>query len=501
MKIMNSFLCFAFFALAIEGCGAVNPESLADIKKLKAHLVLAEHADTILQAEKRCLNYPDIPGLTWDVEIIRARCALQRDPVLSLVEIEQLVGSEKGREFLENRYAALLNAHYTDAQRDQIFVSTSIFRDDRNANNVVDQWITGSPDSAYANLAAGLRKLGEAQAVRGERSASETAISDMKTMEKFAQQAEIFLKKSWKIEPRLSPACEALATVQRMIYGGEVAGVTAEACVKQDPFSYFTVMAWKSSTELRWGGDGFGFPEIKKHIERYGKANPMLKTVNTAIQAEPYQGTSEQLLPGVLDQLHEAIKYGPNSLVLNQISSAYYQMGDLDNGLAYLSQAVRFNIDFSSYRYIRARRNLITKPRWAAYDYEILLLQNPTSYYARYYLAFSRQLEQKRKAGYVTKGVVKMDAESVEVQIITECEDYILRGKSNSLMDQCLDNIVLEFPDNPEAWRARAETLHYLGKPGALDAAKKYLDMVDHETFGYEVNEKRFKNWFSKGTK
>jgi hypothetical protein len=441
--------------------------------------------------------------LEWNSQVVAARCALQRAPILGLPEVGRLVASPEGRRSLDARYAALLNAHYADPRlRDQVFVSTAIFKDGHDVAKMVGEWVSADPDSAYANLAAGLHKLGAAQAVRGEGSAQATPDGDMKTMAEVASEASVFLEKAWTLEPRLSPACEALVTVQRMTAGGRVAATTARECVKRDPASYFVVMAWQGSQEPRWGGAPEGFDDVDKHIEKHSPTNPLLSSIRTVIQADPYIGIPEEHLLSVLGELEQAIRNGPNSLVLNNISAAYYQQGDAENGLAYLSQAVRFNIGASRYRAVRAQRNLASRPSWSVIDFGFLLEDDPTSIYYRYLLDTAKQFVGRRKSGSAPKPgeSITLDGDGLgKAIILSQCEEFILSGKSDPVMNECADQVVTEWPHDPDAWRVRAEILHHQKKPGATAAAKRYLELADTGSPAYKIIAHRFNAWIPAG--
>ena len=61
---------------------AVPPPKLVidDTIDWDALLLRMQEADRIDDDDERCLNYPDVPGMTWDRAIVEARCALQRRP-------------------------------------------------------------------------------------------------------------------------------------------------------------------------------------------------------------------------------------------------------------------------------------------------------------------------------------------------------------------------------------------------------------------------------------
>lgn len=467
---------------------------------LEEYFTRAEKADAITDAEKRCLVYPDIPDVSWGRDVTRARCALQRSPLFSLDQVRKLVSTEKGRRNLNAKYTDLLNVHYSaPGKRDQIFVSTKVFEDAKASSEIVDAWVGLEPDGAYSNLAAGLQRLAAASNVRGEASAVDTPEADMETMGSLVDEAEIFLEKALRSEPRLSPACVALAKARRMAKGSYSAKSTGRKCLASDPLSYFVVMEWKQDNEPRWGGDEEGLEEVLSHIRENSDANSLLSTIVTSVKADPYLGLPQEALPNVLDDLKSAIKNGPNSLVLNYISAAYYESGDYEKSLTYLSQAIRFNVDDTNYRSIRAQRNMVLRPSWSILDYEILLDGSPDSSFYRNQIEIAKSFLERKNAGvvYEPDQEIAVDDSVLKTLILSQCEEFVLAGKSDPVMMECPDQIVNDWPDDPEAWRVRAEILHFLNNSEALHAAKKYLEIADKNAPRYRANKERFESWLS----
>jgi hypothetical protein len=62
-------------------------------------------------------------------------------------------------------------------------------------------------------------------------------------------------------------------------------------------------------------------------------------------------------------------------------------------------------------------------------------------------------------------------------------------------MNECSDNLVMEWPEDPEAWRVRADVLHARGDPRALDAARKYLEIAPEDAPDREKRAARYRQW------
>lgn len=497
--------CLLLAALGCDGMGAQAAKSAQASKParavdLEAHLQAAQKADTIKDAEQRCLAYPDAPGVTWDRKLVEARCALARAPIFSEPDIARLVTSRDGREELDRRYRALLNAHHADpAQRDQIFVSTAIFRDDPYTTDSATAWVKSEPESAFANLAAGLRLLGQAQTARGEQSARATSEYRMQNMAELAAQAAQYLQKAHALEPRLTPACVALASVQRMAMDSELAQATAAQCVTRDPASYFVVMEWMSVQAPKWGGSIEGLQKVLEHIDVHRKSNPVLPSITAAVLTDPYTQLGEEQLPAYLEELEKVASIGPNAYLLNLISAAYYGKGDQDRGMAYLSQAVRFNVGASAYRAIRAEKNRITRPDWALADFNAILEHDPTSLYAQYQAKEAARFVEMRKAGTLPKPgePISLGDAFYKMTKLTDCERLNSVGDADDFTKACADRVIAEWPEDADAWRVRAYVLHWQHRPEAREAAEKYLQIGDRSAAEYRIHERNFRQWKS----
>ncbi|GAA4802103.1 hypothetical protein GCM10023307_30940 [Lysobacter hankyongensis] len=465
-----------------------------------ALLLRMQEADRIDDDVERCLNYPDVPGMVWDRAIVEARCALQRRPKYDLEAIGQRIASAQGRAALEKDFAALLQAHYdTPSERDQIGNAFEIFDASPEAQDIARRWHELSPDSAYGRLAYGNALFAAAQAMRGTRSASATADVDMRNARETAARAAKLLAEAHAAEPRLTPACNARVAALRLSGGDEDAFALGRRCAQNDPMSYSAAVGWKTAAEPRWGGSEAQLSEVEQHLLKHRGAAPLLNSVLASLAADPLLNREPDPDDAVVAALERAARIAPHGLVLNQLSASWFARGDEKRGLAYLSQAVRFNIGSTSYRGFRTHQNLFTRPAWAKLDIEYVLRRFPNSIYHKQQLVqVEENLRNDTPALLARDGTVRFDdgGQGRKATLMAECEQYGLSGQQSSeVMNDCSDSLVMEWPEDPEVWRVRADVLHARGDPRALDAARKYLEIAPADAPDHAKRAARYRQW------
>lgn len=465
-----------------------------------ALLLRMQEADRVDDDVERCLNYPDVPGMTWDRAIVEARCALQRRPKYDLEAIGQLIASAQGRAALEKHFAALLQAHYdTPSERDQIGVAFEIFDASPEAQDIAKRWYALSPDSAYSGLAYGNALFAAAQAMRGTRSASGTADVDMRNARDTAAKSAKVLADAYIAEPRLTPACSVRVAALRLSGGDEDAFALGRRCAQNDPMSYSAATGWKTAAEPRWGGSEAQLSEVERHLLKHRGAAPLLNSALASLAADPLLNREPDPDDAVVAALERAARIAPHGLVLNQLSASWFARGDEKRGLAYASQAVRFNIGGTSYRGFRMQQNLFTRPAWAKLDIEHVLRRFPNSiYYKQQLVQVEENLRNDTPALLARDGTVSFDhdGQGRKATLMAECEQYGLSGQQSSeVMNDCSDSLVMEWPEDPEVWRVRADVLHARGDPRALDAARKYLEIAPADAPDRAKRVARYRQW------
>ena len=478
--------CLGLLA-ACQGSGwKPSPQQLSEAE-IAAHLQQVEAADSIEDPEARCLAYPDLRNMRWPAGVVAARCAMQRSPRYSAAELSSKLASPEGRAEVSQSFDALLDAHYSDSgQREQIFLAIEPFKSHQSLGEFVAQWVRDEPENHWAQLAQGARLKGAAQDSRGTGYIRETPEADLRAASERARQAIPYLERALVLEPRLSPACVVQIEAMRLA-GGMPARHVADRCREIDPVSYHVVMAWWPLAETA---------EVEAHIARYGKQNALLPGIRTVIAGRHFDTLPQGAMPNAIEPMLDALRHGPNARMLNAVSAGFNELGRPDLGMMFLSQAVRFDMGYSHYRFIRAFQNQVARPAWAVVDFERLLEVHPGQPdYVRMLRELRGELEKAERASRPPT------AEELELaEFVRACGKFaykVLWASDDELavdpMKDCGDEVIERWPGEAEAWRVRADVLHQHKRPGFEEAARKYLEIATPGSPDYYSHEARFK--------
>lgn len=466
---------------------------------LEGYLRAAEAADAIEDNERRCLAYPNLPWMRWDDKVVKARCALTRAPALSLADVETLLEQKNGAKTLETHFRQQLKAHYSDPdQRDQIFNAFFIFEGAGRPRQAAYRWLAKAPKSPFALFAVGHNNAGLAQDSRGEDSYQDTSQARLDMMRAYAEDAITHLQRAWQAAPELTPACAGLMEMATMTGLDDVQEYVTAPCLKQDPTSYYLVSQWKRSQEPRWGGSPEGLDAVRAHIDQYVGTNPALACVSASVEGDAYLGMTRGL-PNHIDGIEQASGIAPVSSLMNVLSAAHRENDDLRLSIAYLSQAIRFEIGTSPfYRDLRAlftASTTIKNPHWSALDRLAILRNDPNSMHARFaYNQVLHWITEKTELAPVEtfEGADSTITFSIESATFDSCEQTAFQSPPSLALQKCADELVQKWPTNPFAWRLRAEVLNAIGGAGVAEAAQKYLALANPGDIAYAINKARF---------
>lgn len=346
MKIRIRFCCamvvLAWLALpAFAQNGQVQRQPAAKPPDaLAAYFAQVRQAEQIADPEKRCLAYPDLPGNQWPVGAAESRCRMVRPPVLPLEDIEARLETPDGAAWLEQRLEALLEANYNDPrERDQLFRVFDLFDGGERAENIATQWLRQNPQSPFALTAMGKNSAAQGWGARGNAYVSETSAAQLKRMEQLFAGATLLLNDALEREPRLTPACEALASIGRQSSDALQQQALAQ-CLRADPASYDVVWEWMTAAMPKWGGSLRAMNEVGAYVMQHGPENPMLYS----LLAEP-PGYEAERMGTYLDGLEgfvAASRAGPGARMMTNAGRAYWAKDDPWMALVYFSQALRF---------------------------------------------------------------------------------------------------------------------------------------------------------------
>lgn len=310
------------------------PEALA------AYFAQVRQAEQIADPEKRCLAYPDLPGNQWPEGAAEWRCLTVRPPVVSLEEIEARLATPDGAAWLEQRLEALLEAHYNDPrERDRLFQVFVFFGSGERAGNIATQWLRQMPQSPFALTAMGKHRAAQGWDARGGAYVSKTSPAQLKRMNQLFASAAPLLTDALKHEPRLTPACEALAEIGRQSSDALQQQALAQ-CLRADPLSYNVVWEWMTAAMPKWGGSLQEMNKVGAYVMQHGPENPTLYS----LLAEP-QGYEAERMGTYLEGLEgfvAASRAGPGARMMTSAGRAYWAKDDSWTALVYFSQALRF---------------------------------------------------------------------------------------------------------------------------------------------------------------
>ena len=310
------------------------PEALA------AYFAQVRQAEQIADPEKRCLAYPDLPGNQWPEGAAEWRCLTLRPPLVSLEEMETRLATPDGAAWLEQRLEAILEAHYNDPrERDRLFQVFAFFDSGERAGNIATQWLRQMPQSPFALTAMGKHRAAQGWGARGGAYVSETSPAQLKRMNQLFASAAPLLTDALKHEPRLTPACEALAAIGRQ--SSDVLQQQAQdQCLRADPLSYNVVWERMTAAMPKWGGSLQEMNKVGAYVVQHGPENPTLYS----LLAEPpgYEAMQMDTRLEGEESFIAASRAGPGARMMTSAGRALWDKGDPWTALVYFSQAMRF---------------------------------------------------------------------------------------------------------------------------------------------------------------
>lgn len=472
------FIIACSMAMALAGSVAAQPTAPTPPPEWSEYLDAVRQADGIANAEERCRAYPDLPGNEWRPGAATARCSLLREPSWSLVELDGLLASKEGAAELERRFASLLDAHYSDiGQREQIFVAYRIFDDSERAGAVAAKWLQLAPRSAYANLAVASHHSATGWKARGTKFVNQTSETSLERMnQQFAVAVPIYLE-ALKIEPRLSPACVALAAIGRQS-SDELERVATAACLRVDPDSYYVIWGMIMASQPRWGGS----PEQLRSAVAYAAARVDRNPILGALLGES-AGYAPSIAnePGdVLDALVGASRMAPSGTLINHAGRGFRAKGDRWSAVGYFSQSLRFwprNANFRDDRATQLKR--IGELDWALRDQTVAVEEKPDEALFLYRMGLIARELHGEAAGRPWFERAMADSSLRESAMGMYCQSIVLGQPMVEEAADCTQQMVGEFPQSGEAWRLRAFVLYEQNKPEAIAAIDKFLQYAD----------------------
>lgn len=447
--------------------------SAIDRAGLARYLALAAKAEAIEDRVERCRAYPDLPNNAWPPGSALAMCSLLIEPALSLTGIGDLLAA-KGGEAVDRYFAAALE----DAEpgHGAIFRAYEVFNGGEESRDIVERWLSLSPESAFAKLAVARTYLAAGWDSRGTAYIGKTSSDRITQMMRWFDRAQPLFEQALEANPALSPACVGLISISRNRGNDELLRSATAACDRADGSSWYVFSARQFAAEQKWGGTQAMRQSLVDDVMARMAVNPALASYLASVDAEQPSalasaGRWQEAAPG----LERAAIVSPNASWLGSAGVAAHKLGQEDKAIVYLSQALRFAPDSVRYREMRAAARMQTGDHQGAMsDLQRIVASGKAKGYT--YSQLGRLLHD---AGQVpeAKAAFRHAMESPDQRLWAFrkwCEIIITREHDVDAALACSEGLVTEYSEDTEALFMRAWVLTENKQEGADDFAKRF---------------------------
>lgn len=326
-------------------------------EQLERFLADARKAEAIADPLKRCLAYPDPPGLDWPKAEISAYCHYNFDPWVSPDEAHRLIQSGRAAE-LDQRLGKALYTQLLQPGAQAVLDRTYAidFEDgSKRTRALLDDWKRQSPNSAFALAASGAAYVQMAQEARGSKYASKTSQRAFDTMHRILKLARADLDRAVTLNPDLTPAYGSMIIAAALDGDTQYALNAANRGLAADPSNYaiYTRLVWMA--QPKWGGSVELMRRIIASAERHADKNQLLKLlVSENSGGESYVEDCECDLDGEYKMYRQIFARGAP---INMLMSAGWAADNRHHpwmSIIYRSELMRFYPQSLSHRETRA---------------------------------------------------------------------------------------------------------------------------------------------------
>ena len=311
-----------------------KPEQLALLHRMAAR-------DVDPDRMKRCLDYPDPPGVQWNVREVALFCALQFDPVLTLAQLKQRFDSD-GAKGLDRYFAGLRRVQDNDAQGwklDEAMTSTFGCAC-KEARDLADAWLAAAPKSPWAWVASGLQYSAAAGEARGTEFFQDTPPERVARMEKLDAKAVDALEHALSIDPRLTPAISEMIWVDAREGRAEKARARLFAALGSEPGNMALHMTAATMLQAKWVGSGQELTAEKQRAQQGSARYPALLMVVSKI------AWSEKACKDCTwsrDEIEAANRIGPSLPIFRELMRQAMTAHDFATVAIYASEVLRLS--------------------------------------------------------------------------------------------------------------------------------------------------------------
>jgi tetratricopeptide (TPR) repeat protein len=450
------------------------PEALA------AYFAEVRRAEQTADPVERCQAYPDLPGNQWPAGAAEWRCLMLRPPALSLEEIESRLATPDGGAWLEQRLEALLEAHYKDPrERDRLFQVLQLFDSSERAGNIAMRWLRQMPQSPFALTAMGKHRAAQGWNARGGEYVSKTSAAQLKRMNQLFAGATPLLADALEREPRLTPACEALAEIGRQS-SNALKQQALTQCLSADPASYNVVWEWMTAAMPKWGGSLQAMNKVGAYVVQHGPENPTLYS----LLAEPpgYEAAQMDTYSEGEAGFVAASRAGPGARMMTSAGRAHWIKNDPWMALMYFSQALRFWPQSSEVRVLRGRvLHELGDFTWALEDLQPSAAEDPENLQVQYAIGDAllslNRIEESRP--YLLRAQKLPSHESAALESYCFTWVYTQESVGTQQARDCTAELVKRKPDHAISWLWRYQALAAARDERWVEAAGQFMLHAD----------------------
>ncbi|GGY18853.1 hypothetical protein GCM10008098_08710 [Rhodanobacter panaciterrae] len=434
-------------------------------------------AEAIADPLQRCLAYPDPPDSHWSRDTVVAYCHYRLQPRLTFAEAQSLIQHDNAAE-LDRRLAAALHAQQADpAARgllDRIY-QEAFQNGSFDIRPTLDAWKRASPHSAFAFAASGTAYVSMAAEARGSGYMSDTPASNVQAMDNLLAQADVDLRRSIALDPKLTPAYAALIHGGGLGHGRDYvdAAIRDALAAVPDDYSNYTMALW--TRQPKWGGSLEAMDQLAAQARAQAPGNPLMKVLSSerafyeVWNCDCSHEVEMAAYPHVVDELTS----NSNLAEIGRMASQYR---DQTMALIYQSEALRFAPGNEDARVNRAFALVdYDESAWAVSDLDRLLAASPDN---------KRALDARASAyemlgDYVHaeqdfRRLLAMDPGNMRT--LSKLGDMFVNwAKDWDKGWAVADQLIREQPQNPYGWLLRASVQERQPRAG-LDATADHLE-------------------------
>lgn len=319
---------------------STQPHAVATTEQ-QAFLRQLAKADLDPDRLKRCLAYPDPPGVHWQRATVVGMCHLQFDPHMALKDIRAELDRHRAGE-LDKRFAALAQEqrHNPTSSRLDDTLDDAFNCSCKEAREAADAWVAQSPKSPWARAASGIQYAAAAYAARGTEYIDKTPPERIQRMEALHDKATVELDLALASVPDMTAASAERIAIDRIEGRTDDAHNRMIEALRRSPASYRLNMGAVVLAEPKWGGTPGELQAVRRRLLDASSRNPMLLQVVTYLDWK-----AQECKDCIWDMRNyqPMMEIAPSLAVLRSAGIYEVDHHDFVDGAIYLSEVLRLS--------------------------------------------------------------------------------------------------------------------------------------------------------------